>query len=75
MATVVFKLDGKVVDRFPNVISNTATLRVDPRDLSYGGHRVTARVTFKADSGTKPVTLRLTFRRCRTTVTPPQFTG
>jgi hypothetical protein len=75
MTSIVFKVDGKVVDRFPNVISNTATLRVDPRDLGYGRHTVTARVTFKPGSGTKPRTLRLSFRRCRTKVTPPQFTG
>jgi hypothetical protein len=75
MASVVFKLDGKIVDRFPNVISKTATLRVAPSRLRFGPHVVTARVKFTAGSRTKPTTLRLTFQRCRSKVTPPRFTG
>jgi hypothetical protein len=75
MATVVFKLDGKVVDRFPSVIANTATLRVNPAKFPFGRHRVTARVTFKPGTRTKAKTLRLTFQHCREKVGQPQFTG
>lgn len=74
MAAVVFKVDGRVVDRFPNVVGNTATIRITPRRFKVGLHRVTALVTFTTGSGTAARTLRLTFQRCEA-LAAPRFTG
>jgi hypothetical protein len=74
MATVVFKVDGRVIDRFPSVVGHAATVRITPKRFKVGLHRITARVTFKHGSGTKPRTLRLTFQRCEA-LAAPRFTG
>ena len=46
-----------------------------PRRLSYGQHRVRARIQFTAASATPVRNLRLTFARCRPPVIRPKFTG
>ncbi len=75
IAKVVFTIDGKTVDRFPNVIHNSAKLRVNPLAYKFGVHRLVAKVTFASGSRTKGKTLRLTFQRCGQKLVKPQFTG
>ncbi len=73
---VTFWLDGRQVKRIVAKRGQTAfALRVDPRKVARGVHRVRARVVFAADSRTAPRTLRLSFQRCARQVMPPQFTG
>ena len=65
IARVVFSLDGKRLRTLttPNSGSRYA-LRVNPRTLPRGIHRVIARVTFRKQSATGDRTLRVTFSRC-----------
>jgi hypothetical protein len=50
--------------------------KVDPRRMSARGvHRITARVTFTAASGTRARTLRVTFTRCARRAAKPKFPG
>jgi uncharacterized repeat protein (TIGR01451 family) len=76
VASVVFFLDGKKVKtlRKPDK-KGLFQLRVDPRRLKLGVHRLVANVTFKAATGTKPKTLRLSFQRCGRKLVSPRFTG
>ena len=50
------------------------TVRVKPGNRT-GVHRVTARIRFRANSGTRARTLRLSYQRCRRQVVQPRFTG
>jgi hypothetical protein len=45
------------------------------RGLAFGSHRVRAKVEFAKSSQTKAKTLPLSFSRCRSAATRPQFTG
>jgi Prealbumin-like fold domain len=73
---VTFWLDGRQVGRIVAEPGQTAfVLRVDPRKVAEGVHRVRARVVFAAASRTAPRTLRLSFQRCARQVVTPQFTG
>src|SRR5919198_22673 len=45
------------------------------RGLAFGSHRVKAKVEFAKSSQTKAKTLPLSFSRCRSAATRPQFTG
>ena len=76
MATIVFVLDGKVIKRVRNT-KNAALvqLRVNPALLKVGVHRLVVNVTFKAGTGTKPKTMRLSFQRCAKKLVAPRFTG
>ena len=76
IARVVFSLDGRVVRTLtrPNT-GSVFTLRVDPRRLRTGVHRVLARTTFSRQSGTRARTLRVTFSRCSRRASAPAFTG
>jgi hypothetical protein len=76
IASVVFFLDGKRVLRLhkPN-LKGTYALRVNPKKLRLGVHRVVANVTFQASSRTKPKTARLSFQRCGRGLAAPRFTG
>ena len=76
IARVTFWLDGKQVKRIVAKGGQTAfALKVNPRKVGRGVHRVSARVVFAAGSRTAPRTLRLSFQRCARQVVTPQFTG
>lgn len=75
IARVVFFLDGRRIAtvRRPDRRGRWA-VRIAPRRLAAGTHRVRARVTFLRGSGTRPRTFSLQFQRCTRGVLP-QFTG
>ncbi|MFL5895372.1 MAG: hypothetical protein ACJ76Z_09680, partial [Thermoleophilaceae bacterium] len=76
IATAVFILDGKIVKRVKNTSNATLIqLRVNPKKLRVGVHRLVVNVTFQAGSGTKPKTMRLSFQRCAKKLAAPRFTG
>jgi uncharacterized repeat protein (TIGR01451 family) len=76
IATARFVLDGKVVKRVNNKSNaKTISMRVDPKKLKIGVHRLVVTVTFQSGSGTKPKTLRLSFQRCAKKLSQPRFTG
>jgi hypothetical protein len=73
---VVFSVDGKTMRTLVRPKDNkTYRFRVNVSKLSFGGHTVAARVTFRSTSGTKSKTIRLSFRRCALQVRTPKFTG
>ena len=74
--TVVFVLDGKKVKtlRKPNR-KGLFQLRVNPKRMRVGVHRLVANITFDPKSGTKPKSLRLSFQRCAKKFVAPRFTG
>jgi hypothetical protein len=74
IASVRFFVDGRLVKRIDER-RRTYTVRVRPKGLGLGFHRVTARVRFVGASKTAPRTLRLTFRRCARQTVSPRFTG
>jgi uncharacterized repeat protein (TIGR01451 family) len=74
IATVRFYVDGRLVKKFTGTRSRYS-IKVRPRGLGLGRHRIVARVTFAASSKTSPRTLRLTFRRCAKQAVSPRFTG
>jgi hypothetical protein len=51
------------------------SLRVNPLGQSFGVHRITAKVSFTADSGAKARPLRLVYQRCSKVAVRPRFTG
>ena len=76
VARVVYILDGRVVSTLRHTnYHKTFAVRVDPRRLSLGVHRLVAQVTFRRGSGTKPKTFRLSFQRCSRALRAPRFTG
>ena len=74
IARVRFYVDGRLVKTIDDR-RRLYTVKVRPRGLGFGIHRVTARVRFVAGSGTRARTLRLTFRRCARQTVAPRFTG
>jgi uncharacterized repeat protein (TIGR01451 family) len=74
IASVAFYVDGRLAKKFTGTRASYA-YKVHPRRYGLGRHRVVARVTFVAGSGTEPRTLRLTFRRCARGTVAPRFTG
>jgi hypothetical protein len=74
IASVSFRLDGKLIKRFTSTRS-TYVIKVKPRKYGFGRHRIIARVTFLTASGTKARRLPLTFRRCGRGTIAPRFTG
>ena len=74
IASVVFRLDGRVIRRTARAQARYS-VRVRPRRLALGRHRVVARVTFLSASETRARTLRMTFRRCGRGEVSPRFTG
>ena len=76
IAQVTYFLDGKRVKRISADGGRVvARVRINPRAVSRGVHRVTAKVVFVSESQTKTKTLRLSFQRCRKQVVRPRFTG
>lgn len=73
---VTYFVDGRRVLRLTR--ANRAghyTLRLRLRGLRLGPHRLSARIRFAGDSGTRTQTLRLGFVRCRGGAVTPSFTG
>lgn len=73
---VVFLVDGKVVKTLtrPN-LGGSYAVRINPRSLRFGLHRIVARVRFTSGSGTRAKVLRLRFQRCAKALVSPRFTG
>jgi hypothetical protein len=76
IAKVVFKLDGKRIKTLTRKnFRATYAVRIDPRHLSIGVHRLVATVTFQRGSATRAKTFRLAFQRCPRALRAPRFTG
>ena len=76
IAKVVFKLDGRRVKTLTRKnFRGTYAVRIDPRHLRLGVHRLVATVTFQRGSATKAKTFRLAFQRCPRALRAPRFTG
>jgi uncharacterized repeat protein (TIGR01451 family) len=74
--SVRFVLDGKTIKRFTKPVSSGLyAVRIDPRKMRLGVHRLVVNVTFQKGTGTKPKTLRLSFQRCAKKLAIPRFTG
>jgi hypothetical protein len=71
---VTFSLDGRTVRTFRRQAS-TYSVRIDPRKLGTGVHRIAVRVVFTTSSGTRARTLRSVFQRCLQGRIGPRFTG
>jgi hypothetical protein len=73
---VTFYVDGR---RFRQVNARSGrtrfTARINPAGRALGVHRVTARVVFVPESGTRARTLVLAFQRCARRQASPVFTG
>jgi hypothetical protein len=76
LAKIVFRLDVTKVRTLlkPN-LKGAFALRVDPRKMRTGVHRMIVDVTFTRASGTKAKRLRLSFQRCTRKLASPRFTG
>jgi hypothetical protein len=74
---VTFYVDGHKVKTLtkPNAKGGAFKLPVNVRKLSYGAHRVMAKVQFAKSSATKAKTLRLSFSHCSGAAAQPKFTG
>jgi hypothetical protein len=76
IARVVFKLDGQRIKTLTRTnFRGTYAVRIDPRHLRLGVHRLVATVTFQRGSATKAKTFRLAFQRCPRALRAPRFTG
>lgn len=76
IAKVVFKLDGRRIKTLTRKnFRGTYAVRIDPRRLRLGVHRLVATVTFARGSATKAKTFRLAFQRCPRALRAPRFTG
>jgi hypothetical protein len=76
IAKVVFKLDGHRIKTLTRKnFRGTYAVRIDPRHLRLGVHRLVATVTFQRGSATKAKTYRLAFQRCPRALRAPRFTG
>jgi hypothetical protein len=76
IARVTFVLDGKTIKRLtkPN-LKGAFAVRINPKSMRLGVHRLVANITFKSASATKAKRLRLSFQRCAKALTQPRFTG
>ena len=75
---VVFYLDGRsiAVMRRPNRRGSRFAVRINPRRLGTGPHRIVVRVTFTAASRTRAKRLTVVFQRCaRRQAVLPRFVG
>ena len=72
---VTFYLDGRKLRTMATgqARSGRFLIGVDPRKLSYGVHRLTAKITLTCDH--KQIARTLTFVHCHPPVTKPRFTG
>lgn len=73
---VTFSVDGTAVRMLTRPNKGTRYVqRINPRTMRVGVHRVTARVVFTKQSGTRARTQRVTFSRCQKRQPKPMFTG
>src|SRR4051812_31463943 len=73
---VVCKLDGHRIKTLTRKnFRGTYAVRIDPRHLRLGVHRLVATVTFQRGSATKAKTYRLASQRCPRALRAPRFTG
>lgn len=76
VARVVFELDGHRIGSLTRSnFRGTYSVRIDPRHLRLGVHRLLARVAFQRGGAIKGRTLRLAFQRCPRALRAPRFTG
>jgi hypothetical protein len=76
IAKVVFTLDGHRIKTLTRKnFRGTYAVRIDPRHLRLGVHRLVAKVTFQRGSATRAKTYRLAFQRCPRALRAPRFTG
>jgi uncharacterized repeat protein (TIGR01451 family) len=76
IAKVVFRMDGRRIKTLTRKnFRGTYAVRIDPRHLRLGVHRLVATVTFQRGSATKAKTFRLAFQRCPRALRAPRFTG
>jgi hypothetical protein len=71
---VTFSVNGRRVARITRARNGAFSARIAPRGRRTV-QRVTARVVFRASTGTRARTLRLGFRRCAAGLRAPAFTG
>ena len=72
IARVVFRIDGRVV---AVKRGSTVRLRVNPRKMTIGVHRLVATVHFSSESRQAPRRIVRTFQRCARQLAAPRFTG
>jgi hypothetical protein len=73
---VTFYVDNKKVKTLNRANrGNRWVLSMRIRGLAFGSHRVRAKIEFAKSSQTKAKTLPLSFSRCHSAATRPQFTG
>jgi hypothetical protein len=76
VARVLFRLDARTVKTLTRTnFRDTYAVRINPRRLRPGVHRLVAMVTFQRGGATKAQTLRLGFQRCPRALRAPRFTG
>jgi hypothetical protein len=77
ISSVTFWLDGRRVRRLTSAAATGGqwSLRLSPRSLRRGTHRVRAVVAFHEISETKTRALNVAFARCATKASTPKFTG
>jgi hypothetical protein len=76
VARVTFALDGNQIGSLTRTnFRGTYSVRINPRHLRLGVHRLVARVTFERGGATKGKRLRLAFQRCPRALRAPRFTG
>jgi hypothetical protein len=76
IAKVVFRLDGRRIKTLTRKnFRGTYAVRIDPRHLRLGVHRLVVKVTFERGSATRAKTFRLAFQRCPRALRAPRFTG
>ena len=71
IAKVVFRLDGRAV----KTTTGAGSYSIKTSKLGVGMHRIKAKVTYSATSGTKSRTHVVTFRRCAVRKIVPRFAG
>ena len=75
IAKVTFLRDGKPIKQITAKRGQRKfSARIKPGNR-HGVHRVSAKIRFRAGSGTRARTLRLSYQRCRKQVVRPRFTG
>ena len=73
---VTFYLDGKKLRSLTKPNAGTRyRIAVRPDELQRGTHRVIAKTSFTAASGTPTRSLRVVFQRCGRSASAPKFTG
>jgi hypothetical protein len=73
IAKVAFSVDGRKVRTIS--AGQRFQLRINPKGMGFGVHKVAAKVTFAANSSPATVTRRVTFQRCARSAAVPKFTG